>query len=378
MYSWILQKHPAINSSKYPQKQALTYELDDSNAQNTDSAPFKEMLSIKFRCKLTPVNKFSASILLSGVVLLFSWGFHAHRQINRLAVFTLPPEMIGFYKANIGYITEAAVNADRRRFSVPDEAPRHYIDIDHFGDSIIHSMPRYWNEAVKQYGEDSLKAYGILPWHVNVMYYRLRDAFLVKDPAKIISLSADLGHYIGDAHVPLHTTENYNGQMTGQEGIHAFWESRLPELFSSEFDFFVGKASYLENPQLAIWEAIELTHRELDTVLVLEKQLTKQFGEKKYSFESRGKQTVKVYSYEFSKAYQSALHGMVERQMRGAIKMLGNFWYTAWMDAGQPDLKLFIKYKPTEEELELRRKEVEEWKQQRIKSRQHETSTIEN
>jgi hypothetical protein len=320
------------------------------------------------------VNKLLNLFYLTGVVVLFSgWGFHAHRQINRLAVFTLPPEMIGFYKANIGYVTEAAVNADRRRFAVVDEAPRHYIDIDHYGDSALYTMPRYWDEAVARYGEDTLKAYGILPWHLNVMYYRLRDAFMVKDPSRILSLSADIGHYIGDAHVPLHTTENYNGQLTGQEGIHAFWESRLPELFSTEYDFFVGKAAYLEKPQWVIWEAIASTHRELDSVLLIEARLTKQFGEKKYSFETRGRQTVKVYSYEFSKAYHEALGDMVERQMRAAIKMLGDFWFSAWVDAGQPDLKSLIHYKPTEAELAQRRQEVEEWKQQRIQAREHET-----
>ncbi|MBX2962071.1 MAG: S1/P1 Nuclease [Cyclobacteriaceae bacterium] len=307
-----------------------------------------------------------AASLISG-----GWGFHAHRLINRLAAFTLPPEMIGFYKANIGYLTEASVNADRRRFAVVDEAPRHYIDIDHYGDSAIYTMPRYWKEAVERYGEDTLKAYGILPWHINVMYYRLKDAFMVKDPSRILSLSADLGHYLADAHVPLHTTENYNGQLTGQEGIHAFWESRLPELFTTEYDFFVGKASYLENPQLAAWQIIERTHQHLQDVLLLEEQLTRKFREAKYSFETRGKQTVKVYSYEFSKAYHEALKGMVEQQMRASIKSIGDFWYSAWVDAGQPDLKLLIDYKPTEEELARRRKELDEWKQERVRAREH-------
>jgi hypothetical protein len=316
-------------------------------------------------------------ILFTGIFLLFSgWGFHAHRQINRLAVFTLPPEMIGFYKANLQYISEAAVNADRRRFAVVEEAPRHYIDIDHYGDSAVYKMPRFWNDAVEKFGEDTLKAYGILPWHLYTMYFRLRDAFMVKDPSRILSLSADIGHYIADAHVPLHTTENYNGQLTGQEGIHAFWESRIPELFSTEYDYFVGKATYLENAQIAVWEAIVQSHREVDSVLSIEKRLSEQFGEQKYSFETKGKQTVRVYSYEFSKAYAEALNGMIERQMRFAIKMLGDFWFTAWVDAGQPDLKSLINYKPTEAELEQRRKELEAWKQQRIKTREHESGNI--
>jgi hypothetical protein len=319
-------------------------------------------------------NRFFCTFLAVLLTLfLTSWGFYAHRQINRLAVFTLPPELIGFYKANIQYITEAAVNPDRRRYAVVDEAPRHYIDIDHYGDSAVYTMPRYWNDAVKRYTEDTLKAYGILPWHIQVMYYRLRDAFMVKDPARILSLSADIGHYIGDAHVPLHTTKNYNGQYTGQEGIHGFWESRLPELFSVQYDFFVGKAGYIKNTQLEAWKAVESSNHFLDSVLRLEKALTAHYGEKKYSFETKGKQTIKVYSQEFSKAYHDALAGMVEARMRGAIKMTGDFWYTAWVDAGQPDLKELIKYTPTEEELAVRRKELEEWKKQHFAGRPHET-----
>lgn len=311
------------------------------------------------------------SLILIGFVGILSsaWGFYAHQQINRLAVFTLPPDMIGFYKKNIRFITEAAVNPDKRRYTVVDEAPRHYLDIDHYGDSALQKMPKYWNEAVAKYTEDTLKAYGIVPWHINTMYYRLKDAFMLRDPAKILSNSADLGHYIADAHVPLHTTENYNGQLTGQDGIHGFWESRLPELFSKNYNFFTGKAEYIKNPQLAAWKAIEGSNIHLDSVLLLEKRLTEKFGEKKFSFETKGKQTIKVYSVEFSTAYHNALSGMVEQRMRDAIKMIGDFWYTAWVDAGQPDLKGLIDYVPTEAELAQRKKELDEWKEQRIKAR---------
>jgi hypothetical protein len=72
-------------------------------------------------------------VLLTG----FRWGFFAHKKINRLAVFTLPATMAGFYKKNLEYITEAAVNPDRRRYAIPEEAPRHYIDLDDYGDSAI-------------------------------------------------------------------------------------------------------------------------------------------------------------------------------------------------------------------------------------------------
>lgn len=314
------------------------------------------------------------SFLLVGSLILFSnWGFFAHQRINRLAVFILPPEMIGFYKANLQYITEASVNPDRRRFSVVDEAPRHYIDLDHYGDSAVFKMPRYWQDAALTYTEDTLKKYGIVPWHINRMFYSLKDAFMLRDPDLILKLSADLGHYIADAHVPLHTTENYNGLLTNQEGIHAFWESRLPELYSDDFNFFVGKADYLSNPQLAAWIAVQSSHLAVDSVLASERKLSEKMGDRKYSFETKGKQTIKVYSQPYSRAYYLLLDGMVERRMRAAIKMIGDFWYTAWVDSGQPNLKELIGYSPSEEELAERRRELEQWKESIIKSREHET-----
>lgn len=300
------------------------------------------------------------------------WGFFAHKQINRLAVFTLPPEMIGFYKKNIDYIAGMAVNPDRRRYAVELEAPRHYLDVDHYGDSALSALPQAWAQAVREYSEDTLQAYGILPWHIYRMYLQLRDAFMVKDPAEVLRISAELGHYIGDAHVPLHTTVNYNGQLTGQEGIHGFWESRLPEIFSERYDFFVGKAEFIQQPRAAAWEVIASTHQLVQTVLQEEKKLQGHYSEKKYAFETRGNMTVKVFSREYAEHYHSVLDGMVEKQMRASIKMTGDFWYTAWVNAGQPDLKKLIDYKPGEAELEENRKALLLWKAARFTVRDHE------
>ncbi|MEL7145376.1 MAG: zinc dependent phospholipase C family protein [Bacteroidota bacterium] len=319
-------------------------------------------------------------LLLVPVMLLsaflqkpINWGFYAHKQINRLAIFTLPPEMIGFYKHFVQEIKENAVNPDMRRYAVKNEAPRHYIDLDVYGDSALQVVPKYWKQAVEKYSEDTLMAYGIVPWHVNRMRYWLTDAFKNKDVDAILRLSSDLGHYIADAHVPLHTTENYNGQLTNQVGIHGFWESRLPELFSEDFDFFVGKAQYLENPQLAIWDVVEASHLAVDSVLGFERQLTEQFPEsKKYSYEERGGITVRVYSRDFSDAYFKMLDGMVDRRMKGAVKMVGNFWYTCWVDAGQPDLDM-LKENYQEESRQKLKEDRKKWRERIFKSRVHES-----
>lgn len=282
----------------------------------------------------------------------YSWGFYAHQRINQLAVFSLPPEMVGLYKKHIRYVTENAVNPDRRRYAVEGEAPRHYIDIDRYGDSAIFMMPRFWQQAVEKYSEDTLMAYGIVPWQINLMKHQLTQAFKDKNLDRILRLSADLGHYVADASVPLHTTHNYNGQLTGQRGIHGFWESRLPELLSENYDFFVGQAAYIEQPQLKAWALVTSAHLALDSVLRFERELTQQMAEeKKYSFEVRNGITTRVYSREFSIAYHQKLNGQVERQMRLAVLTTASYWYTAWVDAGQPDLRRLAN-KITDEELQ--------------------------
>lgn len=274
-------------------------------------------------------------------VHLWSWGFFAHKRINRVAVMTLPPQMIGFYKRNIEFITEHAVDPDKRRYIVEGEAERHYIDIDHYSTKEpFKVMPRKWKDAVAKFTEDTLKAYGIVPWHIDVMMGRLTRAFKNLDHDLILKYSADLGHYVGDSHVPLHTTENYNGQLTNQKGIHAFWESRLPELFSNDYDYFTGRAKYIDDPLEFAWKAVESSHNALDSVLRFEKELSQKFpSDRKYVMENRGSTLVKNYSEEYAAEYHRMMGGMVERRMRAAIIAAGSLWYTAWVNAGQPNLE---------------------------------------
>jgi hypothetical protein len=303
-----------------------------------------------------------------------AWGFFAHQRINRLAVFTLPPEMLGFYKYYIRYITENAVNPDKRRYAVEGEAPRHYIDIDVYNrvlnDSAVYKMPRYWQGAVQKFGEDSLQTYGIVPWHIQRMKFQLIEAFKNKNLGQILRVSTDLGHYIGDANVPLHTTENYNGQLSNQKGIHGFWESRLPELFSDNYDFFLPRAQYLPNTQLTAWEAVINAHLALDSVLRFEKELTQKFPEdKKFAFEERNRLIIRTYSKDFSTAYHQLLNGQVERRMRAAIKMLGDFWFTCWVDAGQPDLDDLLAPDLLEKENQSIEEEKKQWLEPSLQTR---------
>lgn len=288
------------------------------------------------------------------------WGFYAHQQINRLAVFTLPVEMIAFFKKHIVFLTDNAVNPDKRRYAVVGEAPRHFIDLDAYADTSFTTLPRSYKEAVNRYGEDTLALHGIVPWQIQLTKYQLTEAFKQRNVRRILRVAADLGHYIADANVPLHTTRNYNGQLTNQQGIHGFWESRLPELFSVDYDFLTGQAEYVYSPQKAAWKAVFRANAALDSVLRFEQALTDEVGEgKKFSFDERNGVTSKMYASDFSRLYHERLQGQVERQMRASVKMVGDFWYTCWVDAGQPDLRMLANYEPTDQE---KREEVEEQK----------------
>ncbi|MGF1925384.1 MAG: zinc dependent phospholipase C family protein [Bacteroidia bacterium] len=292
------------------------------------------------------------TITLLIIPLLFctSWGFFAHKRINQLAIFTLPIEMIHFYKANSNYIITHAVDPDKRRYIDTLEAPRHYLDVENYEDQ-IDSIPKKWTDALTKYGQKKLNASGIVPWQIERTYYNLVKAFKLHDSLKILKYSADLGHYVGDAHVPLHTTHNHNGQLTNQSGIHGFWESRIPELFAVDYNLVVGKANYIESPLNAAWAIVKQSHVAVDSVLRFEAELGRSFrSDQKYSFSKRGNRVTRQYSISYSKVYQAKMNGMVEKRMRAAVLATGSFWYSAWVDAGQPILKNLVKIELTTEE----------------------------
>ncbi|RYY41702.1 MAG: S1/P1 Nuclease [Chitinophagaceae bacterium] len=303
---------------------------------------------------LKPVLLLWASLLTA--IPAHCWGFWAHKTINYYAVFGLPPALVAFYKPQIRYISEHAVDPDMRRYLVASEGAHHYIDIDRYGAPPYDSLPRRWDSALARYGNDTLQAYGIVPWWVPRVQARLTEAFREGDKARILKWSAELGHYIADAHVPLHATRNHNGQLSGQEGIHGLWESRLPELLAADWSLLTGHASYIASPTAFIWDRVVESGRAADTVLRLEAALGKEFKGQKWSWSERKGKLVRQYSEPYARAYHQRLNGMVERRLRQSIHAVASFWYTAWVDAGQPDLgKLQDKPLSPEDEKEFER-----------------------
>ena len=92
--------------------------------------------------------------------------------------------------------------------------------------------------------------YGIVPYHLLQMQYRLTEAFRERTTPHSAPVRRNVHYPSADAHVPPHHRELQYGQMTNQVGIHAFWENRIPELFADEqYDFFCRQGRIHRRPQ---------------------------------------------------------------------------------------------------------------------------------
>lgn len=313
-------------------------------------------------------------LLVTGSVsVLFAWGEWGHKHINRAAVFALPDGMIKFYYNHIDFITESAVVPDLRRGVLNDKAepPRHYIDIEDFGNIPIESFPKTTKEAYQKWDSAFLNKTGYLPWYIQNLEEKLTQAFKKRSKSEILFISAEIGHYVADAHMPLHTSSNYNGQLTNQKGVHALWESTLPQQFGNDFNFKVEKAKLITDIAAETWNMIAQSHALVSPLLKTEKQNRDAFDkEKLYKKDNSGKLVLSynqpVFSDEYARSFNVALNGMVEQQLRLSIRDVADYWYTAWVNAGSPELLSLDDAHLTKQNAKNFKKEYKAWNKGRL------------
>ena len=289
------------------------------------------------------MNRFLLNGVIGAAALgLAAWWFPAHRWVNATAIHGLPTELHPWFKAHHAWLSEHAVDADRRKHTVDGESERHYIDLDRYHpecDTLRAWFPIPWRAACARWGEEHVKANGTAPWNAQWAYRRLQEAYAARDEERILRAAADLGHYIGDLHVPLHTTENYNGQLSDQQGIHGLWEGQIPEQHRPSYHLTPRPARYISDVESAIWQVVFASHAAVDSVLRLEREVSAGMPEsEKYGYVERGRVLDRRYTPGFCSAYHAALDGMVERRLRGSIQMTADLWYSAWLEAGAPEL----------------------------------------
>jgi len=291
-------------------------------------------------------NRFCLFAFCIFIVISFcSWGFYSHQTATQLAVYKLPKYVRRFFFSKMDSVALRSIRPDQRRSVDKGESPKHFIDIENYGPGAMVTMPHDLKTAVEKYSWDTLKKYGYVPYQVLMEYDSLVNAFKQKKADSIIFYADELAHYIEDANVPLHTTNNYDGQLTNQKGLHALWETTIPQLELNRYNLYSKhKATYLEDKTETIWTGVRRAHALLTEILEKEKEVAANFPDSsKYKEVMYYGRKTKMYTDAFAKQYAAALTTTINDQLNYSADMVADFWYSAWVDAGKPSLKSLYK-----------------------------------
>ena len=277
-----------------------------------------------------------AAVLLAAIVALpshtFAWGFDAHKFIAERMIALLPPELKPLFEKRKAFIIERSIDPDLwRNVGWEEEPPNHFLDFDFpaFGPYPFEALPRDYSAAVQKFGKDVVDEQGQLPWRTAEFYGRLQREFeSLKRPNpstyavdNIVLYAAILCHYVSDGHVPLHAVVNYNGQMTGQEGLHSRWESELFVRNQSKLTIAPPPVMPIGNPRDFMFDTLLASNREAAKVLDADKAA------------AAGRE---FYDDGYFEAFGKAALPTLERRVNDSISAVASAIIGAWEQAGKP------------------------------------------
>jgi len=209
----------------------------------------------------------TATVIVLVSFIFLGWGYVGHRIINYNTILSALPEM-EFFETWADSLRAHASDADNRRDWDPTEAPKHYIDIDNYPEFVsTGTISQNFDSLVAMHGLSFVMTQGILPWAILATADSLEAAFENNDMHKAMLLAADLGHYIGDSHMPLHITRNYNGQYTNQSGVHSRYESTLIGDFQSQIIYDGDSLQYIDDLPDFVFNMLYDNYQYVDSVL---------------------------------------------------------------------------------------------------------------
>ena len=277
----------------------------------------------------------SLALLLAWPHGVFAWGFGAHRYVSRRAIQTLPPPLLALFAANADYVAEHSIDPDLwRTAGKAGEDPNHFLDMDAFGAEPF-DIPIVEAEHLAKHGAAATSR-GRLPWRMAEVYRELVDAFRGRDSARILAQAATLAHYVGDAHVPFHAILNYDGQLSGQNGLHARWESELFDRFERQLDAQVRpRAARAELDPVALgFEALRESYRASNPALDSDRESA---GPLDFADTPQNDRYDDRY---YSRLYEREGERLAGR-LTQAAQRVASLWLGAWQEAGQPELPAF-------------------------------------
>jgi flagellar hook capping protein FlgD len=252
------------------------------------------------------------------------WGFAAHRLINRSAATHLPSEFQGFtqWASDLERLSTAA---DERKSTVPGERIKHFIDIDDYPEFLTGQLPHAYTDLVAVYGQSRVDGNGTVPWAIESSYRDLVQHFVSANWDDAVASAADIGHYVGDLHSPLHLTLNFNGQLTGQNGVHSRHESNLTSRHLAELEPAPGTVSTIIDPLEAAFEWIDRQYPGVARILASDLAAKSAAG---------GSTSSNTYY----NALWAEVGGETVTWINDASLAVASLWYAAWVEAGSPAL----------------------------------------
>jgi hypothetical protein len=262
----------------------------------------------------------------------YAWGFEAHKLITDRMIALLPAELRPLFEKRRAFIVERSIDPDLwRNVGWEEEPPNHFLDMDHeaFGPYPFARLPRDYADAVQKFGRSFIHQQGLLPWRTSEFYGRLQREFesLSRTPPpgyavdNIVLYAAVLSHYVSDGHVPLHSVVNYNGQLTGQDGVHSRWESELFERHRTRLAIAPAAPKPITAPRDAMFEILLASNR--DSANVLESDRKAATGRE-------------FYDDAYFEAFAAGTLGTLERRLNDSITAVAAFITGAWEQAGKP------------------------------------------
>lgn len=249
----------------------------------------------------------------------WSWGGTTHKVINKEALKHLPSSL-SVFSNNTQWISDHAVDADTRKGSDPTEGTKHYIDIEDYAEFKTGTLSHDINVLIAKYGLSTVTSIGIVPWATVWSLDSLTQTLRRGDSTKALQFAADLGHYVGDAHQPLHVTSNYDGAQTGNNGIHFRYESSMMGTYLNQIIVTKAQVHFVDAPVDFAFNYITYGNGLVDSILHADTYAKT------------------LASSTSSSAYYSALWGktgaMTKAQIQDATIDLACLWYTAAVNAG--------------------------------------------
>jgi hypothetical protein len=262
----------------------------------------------------------------------FAWGFAGHRLIMARAIDLLPPELKPFFERFRDEIVVRVVDPDLWRNVGWEDDPNHFVDfgMPQLGPYPFAGLPRDYSQALEKFGMAELKRIGTLPWREAEMFGHLRrgfEAFARQAPyttSDIVLFAAVTSHYMQDAHQPFHATNNYDGQLTGQSGIHTRFERDLIEKFASRLALSPSPVKPIASARDRAFDTLAESHTQVDAIL------------KADSAAIAGKD---VYDDEYFEKFFTAVKPILEKQLSLSITATTGVIAGAWEAAGRPVMK---------------------------------------